>query len=99
MRYDYVDRFHGIAIRNYDVIGNLILKSPFTRMQWFNVEFMYRDFKEDWDVGRTILVSTIGYFDKYRLSLIHRLYWVLRLVPFPKTEKQNSTGKASENSH
>jgi len=57
-------------------------------MKWFNVRFMYDDFKRDWDIGRTIIVSTIGYFDKYRESLTHLLYWNLRLVPYPKIAKK-----------
>lgn len=95
MRYARVDRVQGVVIRNYDVIGNLIAESPFIRMrEWYNVNYMYRNFNRDWDIGRTILVSTFGYFDKYRLSLIHRLYYALRFVPFPEIEKQNSTEKS-----
>ena len=83
-KYAYVDRILGIYERDYDVIGNLLMKSPFTRMEWFNIDYIRKDFKEQWDVGRTILIRTIGYFDKCRLGLIHQLYWMLHLVPFPK---------------
>jgi hypothetical protein len=95
IRFGYIDRIQGVAIRNYDVIGNLLAESPFIKMrEWLNVSYMYSDFTRDWDVGRTILVSTLGYFDKNRRSLIHRLYWMLRLVPFPEIEKQSSTQKS-----
>lgn len=89
MRYERIDRVLGVRIKNYDVIGNLLAESPFIKMRgWLNVEYMYRNFTRDWDIGRTILVASIGYFDKHRKSLTHQLYWILRLVPFPKIEKQ-----------
>ena len=89
-RYSLIDRAQGVKFNNYDVIGNLLVKSPFNRMEWFNVSFVQKDFKEQWDVGRTILVSTIGNFDCYRNGKTHLLYWVLRLVPIIKNEKHDS---------
>ena len=97
MRVRYVDEIQNVDDRNYDVVGNLLAQSPFIRMrEWFNVNFMYNEFRRNWDIGRTVLVSTIGRFDKYRFGLTHRSYWVLRLVPFPEVEKQNSTEEALE---
>jgi len=87
-KFNYVDRIQGVAVRNYDVIGNLLTASPFVKMRdWLNVHFMYNDSKRDWDIGRGILVSVIGYNDKFRRNAIHKLYWILRLVPFPKIEE------------
>lgn len=89
-KYSYVDSIRGISVQNYDVIGNLLAKSPFTGMQWFQREYVHRDFKESWDIGRTVLVYTIGFFDKFRKSAVHELFWVLRLVPMPKQENQTN---------
>lgn len=93
MKYERIDRFLGVRIRNYDVIGNLLVESPFIKMRdWLNVKYMYRDFIRDWDIGRTILVSMIGYVDKHRKSITHQLYWILRLVPSSKTEETQTNG-------
>lgn len=92
MKYERIDRVLGVHIRNYDVIGNLLAESPFIKMrEWFNVNFVYRDFTRDWDIGRTILVGSIGYFDKYRKSVTHQLYWILRLIPFPKIKNTQTS--------
>lgn len=92
-KYSYIDRIQGIAIHNYDIIGNLIAKSPFIGLEWFNIEFACRDFKKKWDRGRTILVYTIGYFDHYRQNTVHKIYWILRLVPFLKTKQNLEKGE------
>jgi len=88
-KYHHVDHIRGISVQNYDVIGNLLVKSPFTGMKWFNREYVYQEFKGSWDTGRTILVYTIGYFDEFRKSAVHQLFWLLRLVPMPKKINQN----------
>jgi len=89
-QYSYMDHIRGIAIHNYDVIGNLLVKSPFTGMEWFNVSFINREFKEQWDIGRHILISTIGSFDCVRQSTMHQLYWVLHFVPILETQEKAS---------
>ena len=87
MKYDRIEPMLGLHIKNYDVIGNLLAESPFIKMrEWFNVNYMYNDFKKDWDSGRTILVSSIGYFDKHRKNITHRLYLRLHLLPFSKSQ-------------
>jgi len=88
--YDYIDRFQGVVVKNYDVIGNHLAKSPFTRMEWFNMGYASKDFNEGWDSGRTVLVATIGYFDCYRQGTLHIIYWDLHLVPFPKKKEQEN---------
>jgi len=89
-RYSYIDRIQGITVHNYDIIGNLIAKCPFIGIQWFNVDFASRDFKRQWDMGRTVLISTIGYFDCYRNSLMHKIYRIFHLVPILDMQKTNS---------
>jgi len=87
----HVDPILGIIIRNYDVIGNLLMNSPFTDMQYgLFTDIIYKDFIKNWDAGKSIIVVVIGHFDKFRKTLTHKLYWILRLVPFPKLkETQN----------
>jgi len=63
------------------------MESPFVKIRnWLGADYIYRVFLRDWDVGRTILVASIGYIDKYRKNLTHQIYWILRLVPYPKAE-------------
>lgn len=88
--YSRIDRMYRVAIHDYDVIGNLLATSPFTRMQYYNAEYEYRDFKENWDIGRTILISAIGLFDTIRINTLHSIYINLHLVPVPKELKKKS---------
>ena len=95
-RYAYADHIRGIMIRNYDVIGNFLLKSPFAGREWFRSGYARREFEEQWDTGRTILVQSIGFFDCYRQSTTHLLYWILHLVPKPKKKEKNQLSHVSE---
>lgn len=80
-RYSYYDPISGILVRDYDVIANLVSKSPFTRMEWFNINYIEEEFKEGWDAGRSALVYAIGCLDQIRNGTIHSIYRLLHLVP------------------
>jgi len=80
-----IDPLLGITINNYDVIGNLLGKSPFVGRERFH-DYGGQNFGEKWDNGRTALVSAIGRLDKIREGLIHRFYLRLHLVPFREIE-------------
>lgn len=91
MRYEIVDRIIGVHIRNYDVIGNLLATSPFIGLQWFQKDIVSREFMENWDRGRAILVSLIGHLNIQRNKIRHRLLQIFRFVPRlpPERFKEN----------
>lgn len=80
-RYYYVDRIRGIIDRNYDVIGNLLVRCPFTKLDSFNKERKAEEFLDSWDTGRTLLVYAIGVLDETRQGFMHSVYWKLKLIP------------------
>ncbi|MEM3104494.1 MAG: hypothetical protein QXD69_03200 [Candidatus Bathyarchaeia archaeon] len=79
-RYSYYDPISGILVRDYDVIANLVSKSPFTRMEWFNIHYIEEEFKEQWDIGRTVLLYAIGCLDQIRNGITHSIYRLLHIV-------------------
>lgn len=79
-RYSYYDPISGILVRDYDVIANLVSKSPFIRMEWFNIDYIEKEFKELWDAGRTTLLYAIGCLDEIRRGILHSIYRLLHLI-------------------
>lgn len=89
-RYSYVDRIQGISVQDFDVIGNLLLKSPFIG-EWSSSSYADREFRKRWDTGRHILVTTIGSLDVFRQSKIHQFYWIVHFVPILEPQIKTSS--------
>jgi len=48
MKYERIDLILGVHIRNYDVIGNLLMESPFVKIRnWLGADYIYRVFLRD----------------------------------------------------
>ena len=60
-RMSYVDNLRGISVQNYDVIGNFLAKSPFVHDR-LQMSYQKSDFEAEWDKGRTVLLSSLGFF-------------------------------------
>jgi len=81
MRYDYYDPAIGISVKNYDLVGNFLSSSPFASSRGFRGSFIFNDWIENWDRGRTFLVFLIGQLDIDRNTVRHRLLQLVHLVP------------------
>lgn len=73
MRYDYYDPAIGISVKNYDLIGNFLSASPFASSRGFRGSFIFNEWTENWDRGRTFLVFLLGRIDINRNTVRHRL--------------------------
>lgn len=89
MRYDYYDPGIGMFVKNYDLIGNFLSASPFASSRGFRGSFIFDEWTENWDRGRTFLVFLLGQLDIGRNTVRHRLLQLVHLVPRLLPEARN----------